>query len=146
LAFVGDGKKEYAHVISDSGNTIGKLTIHTQMALSCDMKAKKPYKIMTSGTDSELGFFSGIPFKLIGNNKNHKGAVHCIRISPDYSTIVSVSQDKSIQIIKAEDESVLHTIENAHKGSILSCAWFENETFVTGSADGTIKVWDLATQ
>lgn len=56
---------------------------------------------------------------------------------------MTVSSDKKIVLLDAKTAEVVKEIENAHKGSIYSLAWFEDSArFATCSADKTVKIWE----
>jgi histone-binding protein RBBP4 len=57
----------------------------------------------------------------------------------------SVGDDRIIQIWDSRTPSALHTVKAAHEGDINSIAFnpVQEFLFATGSADKTIKLWDM---
>lgn len=48
-------------------------------------------------------------------------------------------------LLDAKTGDTLKELDDAHKGSIYSIAWFEDSTkFATCSADKTVKIWEAA--
>lgn len=46
-------------------------------------------------------------------------------------------------LMDAKTGEIIKELENAHKGSIYSVAWFEDSSrFATCSADKTVKIWE----
>lgn len=61
--------------------------------------------------------------------------------SPAEGVIISGSGDKNVSIWRFSSGAHLHTIKNAHEGSILSLK-FDRKYLVTASTDKTVKVWN----
>lgn len=64
-------------------------------------------------------------------------------MSPNNQHCISVSSDKKMVLMDAKTGEIIKELENAHKGSIYSVAWFEDSSrFATCSADKTVKIWE----
>lgn len=147
LLIYGSGKKNTCKVVmSDSGNTLGTIAMHNGETLSGDFKKTRPYRIATGGFDKQVNFFEGPPFKLLKMTSEHTNFVNDIKFSPDSTRFLSVSSDRKLVIYDGKTGEPLETIaekESAgnHNGAILVCEWLDNETFITGSLDATVKIW-----
>lgn len=155
-SFNEDGEKAAIVGVSNGGK-IGKilslnlkktnedLAGHSGRALSCSMKANRPFKLYTGSEDNSINSYGSPGFTLNKSLNHHKGFVNCVRVSPDNNTLVSCSADKSIAILNLSTDEITKLIENAHGGSIYSVAWFEDSSrFATCSADKTIKIWTVS--
>ena len=121
-----------------------KLGGHSSSAISVDWKGSRPFKVFTASQDNHVNVFKGPPFKFDAKLKNHKNFVNCLRISPDNTTAVTVGSDFKITIFNTETNETIGEVDEAHKGSIYSIAWYPcNTKFATCSADKTVKIWSV---
>ena len=75
----------------------------------------------------------------------HKRAVTSVAISPDGKTIISGSEDNTVQVWDAQTGAALRTLEE-HEGSVTSVAISpDGKTIISGSEDNTVRVWDAPT-
>lgn len=134
----------------DTGNSLGNLGLHLKgRATSLSFKPNRPYRLVSSGKDdSKVLFHSGPPFQKVVPKDNvpceaaHvKGAVHCVRYNADGSLVASVGSDKSITVYDGKTLQKLHRFEDIHTATIYCVAWKDNDTLLTGSGDGTCKLW-----
>jgi len=73
--------------------------------------------------------------------QDHTGVVTCCDISPDETTIISASIDRSI--ILWDLHQALLIIRNAHSDGITSCCWSDVGNYViTGGNDLLLRLWD----
>ena len=56
---------------------------------------------------------------------------------------MTISSDKSIGVWSALETSVLSKVDAAHEMGIYDVKWLDQSTFVTCSADNTIKTWHV---
>jgi Prp8 binding protein len=105
----------------------------------------------------------------------HSGSVYAVQYSPNGATLCSASFDKTCLLwqhrpmefmdddddhgypVLVPDVSLTATTPNTvatydnfgvlkgHKNAVLDCAWCDNQTIVTASADHTVGLWDAAT-
>jgi WD40 repeat protein len=77
--------------------------------------------------------------------KGHSGYVHCVIVSKDGGTIVSGSEDETINIWDTATGSLKKTLEG-HSSNVNSLAFSKlEESIISGSYDKTIKVWEVKT-
>jgi WD40 repeat protein len=92
-------------------------------------------KVITAGQDFKINLFSGPPFKLDQEAKEHKNYVNCLRYSSDGASFVSVSSDKTANIfdgVSAKKTSSLETDkEGGHSGSIYNCVWSPDNKLIS---------------
>ena len=72
----------------------------------------------------------------------HNLTVSCLVFSPDSQKLLSVSRDRNFCLISPENGIVLCRQE-AHSRMIFAADWVNNESFVTGSRDKTVKYWKI---
>ncbi len=146
---IGDGKERYGHCFTyDSGNTVGEISGHSSVVNAVSIRPVRPYRAATVSDDNSLVFYQGPPFKFSQSLRGHHGNfVNDVAFSIDGKYIVSVGADKKIVIYDGKTGDYIKSIENAHNGSIFSLSWIpianKSNEFVTASADGSIKLWDV---
>jgi WD repeat-containing protein 1 (actin-interacting protein 1) len=148
LLVYGVGKQLARAVNWDAGNNLGEISGHSSKILSGDFRQCRPYKVVTSGEDYQVGLYEGPPFKLKKmNSKVHTNFATGVKFSPNGEVYVSVGYDKKVvsydfkegaATILADDKT-----ENNHKGAISGLSWINNNEFVTCSLDKSVKIWDL---
>jgi len=76
----------------------------------------------------------------------HELTVTKIKFSPDGLYLLSVSRNRSWAIHALEEGkwTLVLCKEKAHARIIWDALWLSNNTFVTGSRDGSIKIWQSA--
>lgn len=131
--------------MADSGNSVGEIIGHTKSVNAVAMKPKRPLRAMTVGDDRNANFYHGVPYEYKSQTSIHNGFILGAAYSPDGSTIVTVGQDKQIQLYDgATGEPTKQIGQGEHTGSIFSVSWSQDgKKFATASADQTIKLWDV---
>jgi WD repeat-containing protein 1 (actin-interacting protein 1) len=168
---VGTGSNLYGRAFTIDGSSAGeaspeppidangKVTGHTGLngtvvinavAISPNaITSSLPSRAVTVGDDQQMGFYKGPRYRWITTYKQHTGFVYDASFSPDGMTIVTVGQDRKINLFSGEDGSFRESFDgaDAHNGSIFSVGWDPTGSqIVTASADRTVKLWDVATK
>jgi serine/threonine protein kinase/WD40 repeat protein len=74
--------------------------------------------------------------------RGHTQAVNSVAWSPDGTRIASASSDRTVQIWKATDGTLIRTY-TGHSSVVWSVAWMPNSsTIASSSDDGSVQVWD----
>ncbi len=69
-----------------------------------------------------------------------------LAVCPDQMTVVTVGQDRQAMVWDIRSPTVVRTIPNIHEGEPGCVAVSPaGTTFVTGGAEGMVKLWDLGT-
>lgn len=89
-----------------------------------------------------------MPFKYKRSHKVHTNFVTGVKFSPDMNQFISVGFDKRIVLYESKNGDIVETIaedkqEGNHTGGIISVAWIDNNSFVTGSLDKFVKIWKI---
>lgn len=88
-----------------------------------------------------IKFYKGPPYEYKKEERCHNKPVNQIKYNIDGTLLVSVGNDCKIVLIDGED-SIVCERENAHELSILGVDWIDKGTFVTASADCTLRIWN----
>lgn len=143
---VGDGRERFGHCITyDSGNSVGEVSGHSKVVNAVAIRQQRPLRAATVSDDATMCFLHGAPFKFANKAAGlHRGFVMGTAFSPDGSKLVTVGQDRRIQLYDGKTGEPTRQIgEGVHTGSIFAVSWAsDSKRFVTASADQTVRVWD----
>jgi WD repeat-containing protein 1 (actin-interacting protein 1) len=147
LAIVGEGRGDFAAVITVSGSNLGEITGHIQNVVTCDFRKTRPFKVFTGGADTKVCFYEGPPFKFAHSvTSTFKATVTCVRVSPDGELVACVSGGADVAIIDAKSGKEIKTIPTGHQGTVYSIAWSpDSKRVTTGSADKCVKTFLVET-
>ncbi len=142
---VGDGKERYGHCFTyDSGNTVGEISGHTSQVNAVAIRPCRPYRAATVSDDAGLVFYQGPPFKFAQSVRGkHTNFVRDVKFSPSGGHVVSVGADRSIVLYEGKTGQFERQISNAHDGGIFAVDWCDEKSFVTCSADSTVRLWSV---
>jgi hypothetical protein len=74
----------------------------------------------------------------------HKSFVECVGVSPDENTVASGSADHTVRLWPLRSRAgVRKTICRGHTDTV-TCLQFVGEALISGSADGTLRAWDVS--
>jgi len=74
--------------------------------LSADIK-KKPYRLLLAGEEKDIYVFDGVPFKYVKTLSLHSNFINKVSFNPSGDKFVSVSNDKSINLVDASSLEVI---------------------------------------
>ena len=80
-----------------------------------------------------------------GDNRLSDSFRLTLGVSPDSQWLACATNTSTIQILDAEDLQVVYELPG-HKALITDLAWLGPTTLATGSADLTIRIWDISEQ
>lgn len=77
--------------------------------------------------------------------KVHKKASRGIQYNGEGKLLFSISKDKSIKVLDAENMKTVVDIKNAHSSSLYAFSFIDDWLCATGDEDGGIRIWDHRT-
>ncbi|RKP03286.1 hypothetical protein CXG81DRAFT_17140 [Caulochytrium protostelioides] len=149
LIAVGEGRERFGHAfLFDSASSVGEITGHAKVCNAVSIRPGRPLRAVTASDDLSVNFYHGVPFKFNKSLTDHTRFVQCVRYNPDGSRFVSTGMDGKLFLYdgtSGDKLAELSTADNAHTGGIFSASWSPDGQFLlTGSADNTAKIWDVA--
>ncbi|CAI5030223.1 CGH_1_HP_G0101340.mRNA.1.CDS.1 [Saccharomyces cerevisiae] len=148
-----EGRDNFGVFIStNSGNSLGEVSGHSQRINACHLKQSRPMRSMTVGDDGSVVFYQGPPFKFSASDRTHhkQGSfVRDVEFSPDSGEfVITVGSDRKISCFDGKSGEFLKYIEDDQEpvqGGIFALSWLDSQKFATVGADATIRVWDVTT-
>lgn len=148
IAVCGEGRDSFANAfLWDSGSSVGSVNGHSKAVNQISIKQTRPFRLATASEDTDVGFFSGYPFKWEHFNKEHGNFVNAVRYSPDGNRFVSGGSDGKCFIFDGKEGKPMGELGAGsgleHKGGVYAVSWGNNAQLITASADKTVKLWDV---
>ncbi|CAH1396233.1 unnamed protein product [Nezara viridula] len=76
--------------------------------------------------------------------RGHHGLVYSLKWSSNDKYLLSVSADTSACVWDISNKIVTPIQSVSHPSYVYSCAWLDNNTFVTGCFDNDIRIWKVS--
>ena len=128
---------------------VDKLYGHNQEISTLSLSPDR--KFMASSAKSHLAADSALRLWQRENNEKwqcsfviqaHNLTISCLVFSPNSLKLLSVSRDRNFCLIDPKNGSILSRHEG-HSRHIFTADWLDNESFVTGSRDKSVKFWSI---
>jgi WD40 repeat protein len=75
--------------------------------------------------------------------KGHEGTIFALAFSPDGRTLVTGGEDRMIRLWELPSVRPLASWE-AHDTNVTALAFLDDGSFISGDAEGVLKLWDIA--
>jgi eukaryotic-like serine/threonine-protein kinase len=98
-------------------------------------------RIAGAVTDRTVVVWSMDDGRVLDVLRGHTDAVLDVVFSPDGALVATASWDKTVRIWKLE--TCMSRVLRGHAAQVDRIAWTRPEQLVTGSRDGTLRVWDV---
>lgn len=115
---------------------------HDHLANQCSFSPCGEF-IATVSSDYSCRIWSFPEMSLKGIIQAHKDDVESIAFHPQQKIIATCSRDKTILISDYQGVTMQHL--KGHGADVISVEWSENDTLISSSDDGTIRIWDCKT-
>ncbi len=91
--------------------------------------------------DRTVRVWDGATGRVLHVLRGHTDLVMWVAISPDNKLVASASYDKTVRVWDLATGQ--HRVLRGHTGAVDRLAWHGNTELVTGSRDGTVRVWQV---
>jgi WD40 repeat protein len=150
IVCAGDGNSKAKVISSDSGNSLGELSMHSLPVISAAYRKQRPFRVVTGSEDLSVNFYDGPPFKYKESYRGHTRYPNVVRFSPDGEWLVSAGADSRIVLYDGKTGEVKRelddTVEGGHKAAIYALAWApDSKRFITAAGNKQCKVWEAET-
>jgi elongator complex protein 2 len=95
--------------------------------------------------DSAIRLWDVSSLSMLKSLSLHKLTVVQLAFSPDSTKLLSVSRDRTAIVYDIKSNQIMKTI-SAHSRIVWTCAWIDDETFLTGGRDEMLFFWKLDSQ
>lgn len=101
--------------------------------------------VASGGDDKIIKIFNMGSREIVGDIRQHVGAITCLQFTPDGSHLVSASVDGSIAMYKKGTWSVDTFWQSAHKGNGVNCISIhpKGKLILSIAHDRSLKTWNL---
>ncbi len=151
LIAVGDGREKFGSAfLLDGGNSAGTIEGHSKAINAVALNRARPYRAVTAADDNLLGWYAGAPYKLAGTRAAHTRFAQAVAFSPSGAYFASGGSDAKVFLFDGKTGEQLAQINNsgehAHAGTVYGVEFHptRDELLATTGADGTVKVWEVA--
>jgi len=120
-----------------SGSLLHALEGHSVFALALSWSPDG--KLLASSGFNTVHLWDPNTFAEVGRLSGHAQAVTALAWAPDARSLAIGSQDRSVRVF-GRDVKSLH----AHQGPVTALSWSSQGTLASGSIDGTVRRWNLA--
>ncbi|WFD36493.1 WD40 repeat-like protein [Malassezia cuniculi] len=145
---VGEGREALGKAfLVDTGASTGEISGHSKPINAVAVRAQRPFRAVTVGDDTNVTFFTGVPYRYARTLTEHTRFVHDAAYLPDGSLFCTAGADGRIFVYSGTSGDVqgeLKDGEGAHDGSVYAVsASPDSKSIVSAGADGRIKVWSV---
>ncbi|KAF8342616.1 WD40 repeat-like protein [Cantharellus anzutake] len=142
---VGDGKGSV--FMMDTGSSAGEVSGHSKAVNATSIRNQRPFRAVSGADDGSIVFYQGTPYKFAKAINTHTRFVHDVRYAPSGDVFGSVGADSKVFLYDGKTGDTVAELPDAHKGSVMALGWSpDSRSFITSSADCTVKLWDVETQ
>lgn len=117
----------------------------TQGRVSCSQVVPRCCRFAITGSEDSTARVWDLQAPPLVDDHNHAGKVHCMSVTPDGATAVSVAADGCAMVWDVQSGSCRHTL----KGHTTALHWAslasDGRTLLTVAGDRSIKAWDIET-
>lgn len=101
-------------------------------------------ELMACGTiEGEIGVWKLSTGKLIKSYSNiHQNGITSVSFSADNQSLLTTGFDNNVHILGMKSGRILKELRG-HTSYVNSAIWLDESTILSGSHDGTLKLWDL---
>lgn len=145
IAVVGQGKERFGHFFfAETGSSCGEVSGHGKVINSVALKSTRPFKAVTASDDTNLVFYSGVPYKYTSTLSNHTRFAQSVVYSADGAHFASAGSDSKINIYDGSSGELKKSFEAGSGGSLFDLEFTkENDKLLSVGADGVARLWSL---
>ncbi|XP_005882415.1 PREDICTED: apoptotic protease-activating factor 1 isoform X1 [Myotis brandtii] len=121
----------------------GQIDYLTEAQISCCCLSPHLQYVAFGGHDGTIKILELLNNRLFQSRNGHKNTVRHIQFTADGKTLISSSDDSTIQVWNWQSEEYFFL--QAHQETVKDFRLLKNSRLLSWSFDGTVKVWNITT-
>ncbi|XP_036154141.1 apoptotic protease-activating factor 1 isoform X2 [Myotis myotis] len=121
----------------------GQIDYLTEAQISCCCLSPHLQHVAFGGHDGTIKILELLNNRLFQSRNGHKNTVRHIQFTADGKTLISSSDDSTIQVWNWQSEEYFFL--QAHQETVKDFRLLKNSRLLSWSFDGTVKVWNITT-
>lgn len=123
--------------------SLGSSVSNNPESLGVDIEWVDERRFVLPNYNGTIGVYETTESKPIGKLIGHQGAISCLEFHPVKKLLASAADDFTIRIWHGSNSNSTHCFYG-HAQAITSLQWLTEDLLISGSMDGTIRIWSIS--
>lgn len=147
LIAVGDGRESFgSSFLLDSGSSVGTIEGHSKPINAVATNSSRPYRALTVSDDAQVGWYTGVPYKLAHTLRPFNKFVHAAAFSPSGKYAAAAGSDGVVVLLDGKTGAEVGRFgEGIVQGTIYALQFVpgNDDTLAVAGADGKVHLFGL---
>ncbi|SMN22820.1 similar to Saccharomyces cerevisiae YBR103W SIF2 WD40 repeat-containing subunit of the Set3C histone deacetylase complex, which represses early/middle sporulation genes [Maudiozyma saulgeensis] len=100
-------------------------------------------RFVLPGIGGTIGVYETTESKPVGKLMGHQGVISCLTFHPTKKLLASASDDFTIRVWHGSNSNSTHCFYG-HTQAITSLQWINDDLLISGSMDGSVRIWSVS--